>query len=92
MRDTLGKRLLVASGVLAVMLALIFATMLIAIGDLRDSGRKARESQQKIAAANALQALLLNLESSERGYVITLQEPFLEPWKRNLAAFRGTAG
>ena len=87
MRDTLGKRLLVASGVLAVLIALIFATMLIAIGDQRDSSRSARQSQQKIAAANALHALVLNLETSQRGYVITQQEPFLDPWKRNLAMF-----
>ena len=87
MRDTFGKRLLVASGALAVLVALIFATMLIAIGEQRDSSRSARQAQQRIAAANALQALVLNLETGARGYVITQQEPFLDPWKRNLAAF-----
>jgi signal transduction histidine kinase/DNA-binding response OmpR family regulator len=91
MRDTLGKRLLVASSVLAVLVALIFATMLIAITDLRDSTRSARQSQQKIAAANALQALVLNLETSERGYVLAHEEPFLGPWKRAIAAFPGEA-
>ena len=45
--------------------------MLIAIGDVRDSGQRARESQESIAASNALQTLVLNVETSARGYVIT---------------------
>jgi signal transduction histidine kinase/CheY-like chemotaxis protein len=90
-RDTLNKRLLLASGVLAVLLTLIFGAMLVAIGDMRDSARQARASQEIIAASNALQTLVLNLETSERGYVITRQEPFLAPWKRNVAAFPAQA-
>jgi signal transduction histidine kinase/DNA-binding response OmpR family regulator/CHASE3 domain sensor protein len=91
LRDTLGKRLLMASGVLAILVAIIFGAMLVAIGDLRDSGRHARTSQQIIASSNALQARVLSLEASSRGYVITPQEPFLAAWKRNVAAFPAQA-
>ena len=91
MRDTLGKRLLIASGVLAILVAVIFGEMLLAIGDVRDSGRHARRSQEIIASSNALQTLVLSAETSSRGYVITRQEPFLAPWKRNIAAFPAQA-
>ena len=91
MRDTLGKRLLVATGVLTVLVAIIFGAMLLAISDLRDSGRQARGSQQIIAASNALQTLVLNLETSERGYVLTRQDPFLGPWRRSVASFPAEA-
>jgi signal transduction histidine kinase/DNA-binding response OmpR family regulator len=91
LRDTLGKRLLIASGVLAILVAVIFGAMLHAIGDMRDSGRHARISQEIIASSNALQTLVLSAETSSRGYVITRQEPFLAPWKRNIAAFPAQA-
>ena len=34
---------------------------------------------------------MLSAETSSRGYVITHQEPFLAPWKRNIAAFASQA-
>ena len=91
MRDTLGKRLLIASGLLVALVALIFGVMLVAIGDLRGAERSARTSQQIIAASHALQAHVLSIETSARGYVITHEEPFLGPWKRDVAAFPARA-
>jgi signal transduction histidine kinase/DNA-binding response OmpR family regulator len=89
--DMLGRRLLVASGLLGLLLALIFGAMLLAISDLRDSDQHARKSQEIIAASNAMQTLMLNLETSARGYVITREEPYLDPWKRNVASFPARA-
>ena len=91
MSDTLGRRLIYASAVLTLLVVLIFGGMLYAIGDLRDSGTRARQSEQIIAASSAMKTLVLNLETSERGYVITRQEPFLAPWKANVAAFPAQA-
>jgi signal transduction histidine kinase/CheY-like chemotaxis protein len=85
--DKLGKRFLVASGMLTFLIALILVAVLVAVGDVRDSNRNARESQEIIASSSALQLLMLNLETSARGYVIARQEPFLAPWKRAVAAF-----
>jgi len=83
---TLGRRLLRASGLLLVAVVLIFAAMLYAISDLRSSGDRAHRSEQVIAASNQMTTLVLNLETSQRGYVITHQEPFLGPgsqaWRR----------
>ena len=89
MSDSLARRLISASAVLALALALIFGGMLLAIRDLRGAGREQRRSEQVIAASSALQTLVLNLETSSRGYVITREEPFLAPWVRNLAGFPG---
>ena len=91
MSDVLGRRLLAASGVLAGLLALIFAAMLFAISDLRSASQGARQSQEIISASNSMETLALNLESSARGYVITRQESFLAPWKSNVAAFPARA-
>ena len=87
MSDALGKRLINASAVLTLLVALIFGAMLYAIGDLRDAGRQERHSERVIAASSAMQALLLNLETSTRGFVITREDPFLGPWTRNVADF-----
>ena len=91
MTDVLGRRLISASAVLTLLVALIFGGMLVAIGDLRDAGRQERHSEQVIAASSAMQTLVLNLETSARGYVITHEEPFLAPWKRNLTGFPASA-
>ncbi len=85
MPERLAKRLLVASGVVAILIALVFAVMLSAIGDVRAAGHEARAAQATMASANALAALVFSLETSSRGYVITSQEPFLEPWTRAVA-------
>jgi signal transduction histidine kinase/CheY-like chemotaxis protein len=73
--------------VLTVLVVLIFAAMLNAISDLRDAGRQERHSEQVIAASSAMQTLVLNLETSARGYVITHDEAFLAPWTRNVNGF-----
>ena len=65
--------------------------MLYAISDLRNAGRQERHSEQVIAASSAMQTLVLNLETSSRGYLITHEEPFLGPWTRNVDGFPAQA-
>ena len=91
MSDTLGRRLISASAVLTLLVVLIFAGMLYAISDLRNAGRQERHSEQVIAASSAMQTLVLNLETSSRGYLITHEEPFLGPWTRNVNGFPAQA-
>ena len=91
MSDTLGRRLISASALLTMLVVLIFAGMVYAIGDLRNAGRQERHSEEVIAASSAMQTLVLNLETSSRGYVITRKQPFLGPWTRNVDAFPGQA-
>jgi signal transduction histidine kinase len=69
-----------------------FAFMLVAISSERDSERQASRSLQELALVNQLETLVIDLETGVRGFVITHEERFLEPWQHARAAFPGPAG
>ena len=83
----LTRRLIAASGLLALIVGGAFVALLLAIGDLRDAERRTDHSQQVLIAANELERLLLDLETGERGFILTHQERFLEPWTAARARF-----
>ena len=83
----LSFRLLAASAVLAVIIAASFGLLIVAIEDLRNSGRLADRSRAELTAAEGVGALVIDLESGSRGFVITGQERFLEPWKAARRAY-----
>ena len=83
----LSVRLLAASAVLAVIIGATFGLLLVAIEDLRNSGRLADRSRAELTAADGLEKLVIDLETGSRGFVITRQERFLEPWKAAIADF-----
>jgi signal transduction histidine kinase/HAMP domain-containing protein len=83
----LTRRLIAASGLLALIVGGAFVVLLLAIGDLRDAGRRSDHSQEVLIAANELERLLLDLETGERGFILTHQERFLEPWTAARARF-----
>jgi signal transduction histidine kinase/HAMP domain-containing protein len=83
----LTRRLIAASGLLALIVGGAFVALLLAIGDLRDAGRRSDHSQEVLIAANELERLLLDLETGERGFILTHQERFLEPWTAARARF-----
>src|SRR5687767_7075716 len=80
MRKGLTRRTIVASGVLALLVGAAFAVLLRAFDVERDAGRQVMHSQQVLSTANAVERLLLDLETGQRGYLITGEERFLEPW------------
>jgi CHASE3 domain sensor protein len=55
--------------------------LLLSVADLREAAQLARHSEEVLATANQLERLVVDLETSERGFVITGQERFLEPWQ-----------
>jgi signal transduction histidine kinase len=81
-RRGLLARIGVAAGVFAVGLVVVFALLIVAVVGLRHRSLEARHSQQVIATANGLQTLVLDFESGLRGFVITDQARYLEPWRR----------
>ena len=83
----LTRRLIAASGLLALIVGGAFVVLLLAISDLRDAGRRTDHSQEVLIAANELERLLLDLETGERGFILTHQERFLEPWNGARARF-----
>ncbi len=79
--------MLLASGLLMLILAAAFAVLLVAVADLRESAGAARSSEDVLATANELERLVIDLETGVRGFVMTREEQFLEPWdnaRRNL--------
>ena len=79
--------MLVASGLLALVIATAFAVLLTSVADLRTSERRARESEEVLVVANRLERLVVDLETGQRGFIITGQERFLQPWHDAQVAF-----
>jgi signal transduction histidine kinase len=71
----------VASLVLALLVGSAFTVLLIAISDLRASGRLLTHSREATASVDRFEELVIDLETGVRGFVITRQERFLEPWE-----------
>jgi signal transduction histidine kinase len=86
-RGGLTRRMLVASGLLALVIATAFAVLLTSVADLRTSERRARESEEVLVVANRLERLVVDLETGQRGFIITGQERFLQPWHDAQVAF-----
>src|SRR5262245_53531439 len=81
MNQGLTGRMVVASVVLALIVGAAFTVLLIAITGLRGSTELGRETQEELAAIDALERLVVDLETGLRGYVITREQRFLEPWE-----------
>jgi signal transduction histidine kinase len=71
----------VASGLLALVVSAAFVVLLISVEDLRTSERLALHSQEVLTAANQLERLVVDVETGQRGFVITGKERFLAPWR-----------
>jgi signal transduction histidine kinase len=87
MTGGLTRRMVAASGLLALIIGAAFAVLLLAMHDLRRSERRASHSQQVLIAANECERLLLDLETGERGFLNTGEERFLQPWYAAQASF-----
>jgi signal transduction histidine kinase/DNA-binding response OmpR family regulator/CHASE3 domain sensor protein len=81
MKVGLASRMFGAGVVVAVLVGAGFAILAVSIQDLRGSARVAHHSEEVVAATNALEKLVLDLETGQRGYVLTHDERFLEPWR-----------
>jgi signal transduction histidine kinase len=81
------RRTAIASGLLVVVVGGAFAVLLAAIDDLRETTRLARASQEVLVAANSLERSVIDLETGARGFLITREERFLEPWQAARTAF-----
>ena len=80
-RSGLVARIAVSAFVVGIGLALVFAVMFLAITGLRHRSLEARHSQQVIATANQLETLVIDLETGLRGFAITRNEAYLQPWR-----------
>jgi CHASE3 domain sensor protein len=83
--------MLIASGLLALLVAATFAVLLSSVADLRALERRARRSEEVLEVANVLERQVVDLETAQRGFVITRRERFLRPWRDARAAFPAEA-
>src|SRR5438094_34161 len=83
--------MLAASALLALIISGAFVVLLLAIGDVRGAERRTDHAQDVLVAANQLERLLLDLETGQRGFVLTGQPRFLEPWNAARLAFPSRA-
>ena len=87
----LNGRIVLASVLLSLVVGSTFGLLIAGIDELRTSSREVDHSEAVIAAANRLQRLALDLETGQRGYVITGQPEFLDPLRRAVAAYPAQA-
>ncbi len=80
MRGGLTARIVLACALLASLLGGMFAVLLVAVSELREAGLRADRSIQILAEAHRLERLALDLETGQRGFVITGDRAFLAPW------------
>jgi signal transduction histidine kinase len=80
--DSLAGRMLVASAALAVMVAGVFAALIVAVTSLRDATRREAQSKDLVTATLGLEKLVADLETGFTGFVLTGNERFLQPWSR----------
>jgi signal transduction histidine kinase len=79
--------MLIASGLLALLIGAAFAVLLSSVADLRALEGRARRSEEVLGVANLLERLVVDLETAQRGFVITRKERFLDPWRRTQVVF-----
>jgi len=69
-----------------------FGASFLAIERLRTASNDSSQAEQVIAAATKLERLVVDMETGERGYVITHETPFLGPWRAASAEAPGVSG
>jgi signal transduction histidine kinase len=73
--------MVLASGLLTLMVGAVFVLLLLSVADLRSSEHLARQSEEVLVVASQLERLVVDLETGQRGFVITGEQRFLEPWE-----------
>jgi signal transduction histidine kinase len=81
-RSGLVTRIVMSAALVGLGLTVVFLILSLAITGLRQRSLEARRSQQVIASANQLQTLVTELETGVRGFAITKDPRYLEPWTR----------
>ncbi|MGI5232178.1 CHASE3 domain-containing protein [Actinoallomurus sp. CA-142502] len=87
----LTARLAMASALLSLLIGGVFTYLIMAVISMRDTATLARHSERTLAAAYDLERVVVDLETGERGYLLTRDEAFLGPWKIARARFEPQA-
>jgi signal transduction histidine kinase len=77
---SLSTRMLVASAVLAVLIAGVFAVLIQAVSASNDATQRETRAKDARSATVALEKLVIDLENGLRGFVLAGDDRFLQPW------------
>src|SRR5260221_6656621 len=86
MRVGLTGRILIGGGLIAVFFAVQFVLSIQSFHGIRHDTREQQRAQQAVVAAIRVEKLVLDVETGTRGYVITTDTQFLEPYEAALRA------
>jgi signal transduction histidine kinase len=89
MRLGLTGRILIGGGLLAAVFAGQFVIVIQSFGSIRHDTREQQRAQHAVLAATAVEKLVLDLETGTRGYVITADDQFLQPYEAARRALPG---
>ena len=84
---SLTRRLVGVSALLSAVIGTAFFLLALAIDALRDSESRANHALEVLVAANRLERLVIDVETAQRGFIITGEPSFLQPWYRARAAY-----
>jgi signal transduction histidine kinase len=87
----LATQITFAAAAAVIVVVVGFAASFSAIERLRTASNDSRHAEEVIAAATQLERLVVDMETGERGYVITHETPFLGPWRRASAEAPGVS-
>ena len=84
---SLARRTIAVSALLSAAIGAAFFVVAIAIGTLRNSEDHADHALEMLVAANHLERTIIDVETTQRGYVITDDPRFLTPWYHAQAGY-----
>lgn len=68
-----------------------FILLVLAIDGLRDADRRANHSLTVLAGTNRLERLVIDIETTQRGFIIAGEPAFLVPWRHARESFKQQA-
>ncbi|MCQ4207956.1 CHASE3 domain-containing protein [Streptomyces longispororuber] len=80
-----------ASSLFALLIGVAFTVLLWAIADANSSVSARRASRTALVKSGSMEQIVLDLETGQRGFVITGRKDFLEPWTAARKAFPAEA-
>lgn len=84
---SLARRTIAVSAFLTAAIGAAFFVVALAIDTLRNSEVRANHALEMLAAANHLERTIIDVETTQRGYVITHDPRFLRPWYQAKAGY-----
>lgn len=84
---SLARRTVAVSVLLSVVIGAAFLVLALAIGTLQRSESRADHALEMLVAANHLERVVIDVETTQRGYVITGDPQLLKPWYQARAEF-----